>query len=254
MSVTRIAPTPSGYLHEGNVVNFALTAAVARLMGLKLALRIDDADAARAREEYVDDIFRVLAWLDVAVDSGPRSTFELVSTYSQTTRTSRYWTALRAGTDAGLPTFVCVCSRTQLVQGRCLRGCAGTIDTYQVGSRVRWRHRTGDIVLWGNHDKPTYHWANVVDDADMGTTHIVRGLDLIDSTDLHVALAPFVSTASPIVYAHHPLLTRADGTKLSKSQGTTQLDLSEALRDRVTQHVLSFLDGVLEQLVAGPHP
>ena len=69
---TRIAPTPSGYLHEGNLVNALLTVRLADEMGAEVALRIDDMDAFRLRREYVEDIFRCLDWLGLSWQTGPR--------------------------------------------------------------------------------------------------------------------------------------------------------------------------------------
>ncbi|MCY4495585.1 MAG: glutamate--tRNA ligase family protein, partial [Acidimicrobiaceae bacterium] len=69
--VTRIAPTPSGFLHLGNVYNFILTWWWARSQNGKLILRIDDADTSRLRVEYVEDIFVTLEWLGMDIDQGP---------------------------------------------------------------------------------------------------------------------------------------------------------------------------------------
>ena len=75
--ITRYAPTPSGFCHQGNLVNFATTAALAEIVGAQIVLRIDDDDAQRMRQAYVNDIFDSLRWLDLPWSVGPRSPSEL---------------------------------------------------------------------------------------------------------------------------------------------------------------------------------
>ncbi|MHB1211957.1 MAG: glutamate--tRNA ligase family protein, partial [Candidatus Nanopelagicales bacterium] len=87
---TRFAPTPSGYLHEGNAVNAVLTSWLAQQVGADIALRIDDVDATRFRREFIDDILAVLAWLDVPWSLGPRTAAEFDDHHSQRARTARY--------------------------------------------------------------------------------------------------------------------------------------------------------------------
>lgn len=69
---TRIAPTPSGYLHLGNAYSFLLTKALAKKHGAKILLRIDDLDRDRYRPEYVEDIFATLDFLEIKIDQGPK--------------------------------------------------------------------------------------------------------------------------------------------------------------------------------------
>ncbi|RQP14538.1 MAG: tRNA glutamyl-Q synthetase, partial [Parapedobacter sp.] len=83
---TRIAPTPSGYLHLGNVFSFALTAALAKRSGAQILLRIDDLDYTRVKREYVEDIFHTLEFLKIPWHEGPRNYREYKQTYSQTYR------------------------------------------------------------------------------------------------------------------------------------------------------------------------
>lgn len=73
---SRIAPTPSGYLHIGNAYNFLLTEAIVRKANGSLRLRIDDLDAPRVRPEYLQDVFESLSWLGITPDEGPGSIAE----------------------------------------------------------------------------------------------------------------------------------------------------------------------------------
>jgi glutamyl-tRNA synthetase len=83
---TRIAPTPSGYLHLGNAYSFLLTKALAKKHGAKILLRIDDLDRDRYRPEYVEDIFATLDFLEIKIDQGPKNSKEMESTWSQVHR------------------------------------------------------------------------------------------------------------------------------------------------------------------------
>ncbi|NJL14359.1 MAG: hypothetical protein HC913_16005 [Microscillaceae bacterium] len=78
---TRFAPTPSGFLHEGNAFSFVLTWLAARHFGGKIHLRIDDLDQTRCRPEYVEDIFRSLDWLGLDWDSGPQGVDDFLKTF-----------------------------------------------------------------------------------------------------------------------------------------------------------------------------
>ncbi len=107
---TRIAPTPSGYLHAGNGAAFILAWKLAREAGGKILLRIDDLDAERVRPEYVEDIFETLHWLGVEWDEGPRNTDELQSTWSQHLRMARYQELVEQLREGG-HLYACSCSR-----------------------------------------------------------------------------------------------------------------------------------------------
>ena len=91
---TRIAPTPSGLLHEGNGASFILTYALARAYAGQILLRIDDLDAERMRLEYLDDIFKTLDWLGVEWDEGPTSVADFQQNWSQHHRLDLYQNAL----------------------------------------------------------------------------------------------------------------------------------------------------------------
>ena len=91
---TRIAPTPSGFLHLGNVLSFAITAALAERAGAKILLRIDDIDQARADKQYVQDIFDTLNFLEIPWHEGPRNVKQFEDQYSQLHRMGLYNEAL----------------------------------------------------------------------------------------------------------------------------------------------------------------
>src|SRR5690606_8710969 len=112
---TRIAPTPSGYLHLGNVFSFAVTAALAEQSGAQILLRIDDLDRERVKHEYVEHIFETLMYLGLPWHEGPEDYRDYEITYSQRCRMRVYQAALQQLRDSGL-VFACDCSRTTLLR------------------------------------------------------------------------------------------------------------------------------------------
>ena len=114
---TRIAPTPSGFLHLGNILSFAITAALALKNGTKILLRIDDLDRARVNQLYIQDIFDTLEFLEIPWDEGPRNINELEGSWSQRYRTALYREALQQLANDG-KIFACTCSRNQLLNKR----------------------------------------------------------------------------------------------------------------------------------------
>jgi glutamyl/glutaminyl-tRNA synthetase len=151
---TRIAPTPSGYLHLGNVLSFALTAALARQTGAGILLRIDDLDRGRMSKDYVEDIFETLSFLGIPWDEGPWDFNEYERDYTQLRRMDLYEEALRQLREEG-KLFACTCSRTQVLRDSTDGGYAGRcrdkgipLDT----GGCNWRIRTeaaGEIGVKG---------------------------------------------------------------------------------------------------------
>ena len=110
---SRIAPTPSGYLHIGNAVNFAITWVWTRAANGSLRLRIDDNDATRCRLEYLEDIFETLHWLGLDWDEGPNTPDEHQKHYSQKLRSEKYNALTEKLIETG-KVFACSCSRKDI--------------------------------------------------------------------------------------------------------------------------------------------
>ena len=230
-----MAPTPSGFLHIGNAANFLIAAWLAR-DGV-LALRIDDMDAGRTRPEYVADIFDVIRWLGIEWSMGPRDAGDQQAHFSMTRRTEHYRAGLRALMEAGVDVFACACSRADLAGARsCVADCRSTGVEFRPGetalravlpegrvavdgAHIDLRAEHGDVVLWRRDDLPAYHLVTVLEDRDLGTTDVVRGLDLLASSALHLWLAGHLEPGRLIRYRHHALVPGPMGMKLSKSQG-----------------------------------
>ena len=235
--VSRLAPTPSGYLHLGNAVNFVLTWLLTRQAGGTLHLRIDDLDRARLRPAYLDNIFRVIDWLGIDYAHGPSGPDDFLRHHSQLLHLPEYNRVLRRL--ALVPGLVQASQRTRTTgsdapvsletPGAAWRALvpAGTeisfADNWQGGTRVPLGTLMPDFVIRKKDGVAAYQVASVVDDLRLGTNLIVRGLDLQPSTAAQLWLAGQLSetaafSASRIQFYHHLLLTNAAGQKLSKSQ------------------------------------
>ena len=235
--VSRLAPTPSGYLHLGNAVNFVLTWLRTRRAGGVLHLRIDDLDRARLRPVYLENVFRVIDWLGLDYDHGPSGPDDFLRHHSQLLHLPEYNAVLRRL--AQRPGLVRASQRTRTggldapvpleTPGAAWRAqvSAGTvisfIDSWQGAISVPLAALMPDFVIRKKDGVAAYQVASVVDDLRLGTNLIVRGLDLQLSTAAQLWLAGQLSETAAfntarMEFFHHPLLTDAVGQKLSKSQ------------------------------------
>ena len=244
---SRLAPTPSGYLHLGNAANFLITWLMAQQAGGTLKLRIDDADSDRTQPEYIEDIFRQLDWLGITWDEGPSGPEDFLRHHSQRLRQERY-RAILDNLAAAAPLFPCTCSRkaireqsaTGLYSGTCrgrreppasehaIRIVVPAETVVMVNDEaVALGALMGDFVLWRRDNQPAYQLASLVDDLDDRITCIVRGADLLASTAAQLFLATALGdTGAPfrsIVFHHHPLVPGKGGQKLSKSDNALSL-------------------------------
>lgn len=240
---SRIAPTPSGYLHKGNAFNFLLTHRLVKQHNGVLVLRIDDLDRNRIKPEYVEDVFRVLDWLGINWQEGPCNAEE-VAAYSQHSRIACYNEYI-AQLKQGGHLFACECSRKQLegldqYPGTCIHKDLPFSDDMNwrllsvnkpVVFKDEFAQRTHEINLFDvmrhpvirrRDGLPAYQVASLADDVQMGINLIVRGEDLLASTATQLYLAELLHL-DPFRHAkfyHHPLLTDQQGDKLSKSAGS----------------------------------
>ena len=235
--VSRLAPTPSGYLHLGNAVNFVLTWLCTRRAGGVLHLRIDDLDRARLRPVYLENVFRVIDWLGLDYDHGPSGPDDFLRHHSQLLHLPEYNAVLRrlaqrsglvrasqrtrtSGLDAPVPLETPGAAwRAQVSAGTVI----SFIDSWQGATSVPLAALMPDFVIRKKDGVAAYQVASVVDDLRLGTNLIVRGLDLQPSTAAQLWLAGQLSetaafNATRMQFFHHPLLTDAVGQKLSKSQ------------------------------------
>ncbi|MES2275231.1 MAG: glutamate--tRNA ligase family protein [Bacteroidota bacterium] len=250
-SRTRIAPTPSGYLHLGNVLSFAITAALAKKTGAKILLRIDDLDRERVNRLYVQDIFDTLIFLEIPYDEGQQNLEEYEAEWSQVHRMDMYNAALQQLKEQDA-VFACTCSRAQI-------RAINPDDTYPGTCRhknipldaenVSWRLKTDTnevlniktfsgetiqttlpatmqyFVVRKKDGYPAYQLTSVLDDIHFGIDLIVRGQDLWASTLAQYYLAPLIGADAfrDVTFYHHPLLMASGTEKLSKSAGATSV-------------------------------
>lgn len=240
--VTRFPPSPTGYLHVGSARTALFNWLYARRAGGKFILRIEDTDRARSTQEAVDIILAGMEWLGLDYDEGP---------YYQTQRFDRYGEVIERLL-AQDKAYHCYCSKERLetlraeqmatkqkprYDGRC-RDRAGQPPA-GVAPVVRFRtpldggiavddkvhgyintsnDELDDLIIARSDGTPTYHLTVVVDDIDMGVTHIIRGDDHINNTPRQVHIFEAMGASRP-VYAHVPMINGADGKKLSKRHG-----------------------------------
>ena len=255
MSVTRFAPSPTGYLHLGH----AFAAIVARNTGEHFHLRIEDLDQGRAREEFVTAIFEDLRWLGLDWEE---------PVLSQSSRMPAYTRALEMLAAEGL-TYSCFCTRKEIAEeiaraieaphsdissatptgpdgplypGTCRHlsvaerkarlgsgaAYALRLDAAKAARRTgplsfREKNQTvavdplkfGDLVLARKDVPAAYHLAVVVDDAFQGVTLVTRGEDLLPATHVQRLLQALLALPEPN-YAHHRLILDDSGRKFSK--------------------------------------
>ena len=248
---TRFAPSPTGHLHLGHVVNAIYVWGVARPLGGRVVLRIEDHDRQRARAEFEASILEDLEWLGLEGDVEPaHSPISAASesgarVFHQRDRHAVYERALDRLSSQGL-VYACECSRRQIeeaggagdelrypgtcrsrglpLEGRPLRVRLPEDEVVFEDALLGLQHQAparqcGDLLLRDRVGQWTYQFAVTVDDADQEIDMVIRGADLLASTGRQILLARLLGREQPPLFLHHPLIVGADGAKLSKSNG-----------------------------------
>jgi glutamyl-Q tRNA(Asp) synthetase len=278
--ITRFAPSPTGYLHLGHAHSALMAWRRARAMCGRFLLRLEDIDQGRCRPEFAEAILEDLAWLGLDWDGEVRVQSRHLAEYRTTldglaarglvypcfcTRREIAREAERAASAPhknpdGAPLYPGTC-RHRSADERAARIAAGQayalrLDTkhamYLAGGGLAFGEdgegrivcrpeRFGDVVL-GRKDAPaSYHLCVTHDDALQGVTLVTRGIDLKPATDLHRLLQVLMDWPEP-AYAHHRLLTGADGRRLAKrDQATTLRELRANGRSPAEVRVLAGL-------------
>ena len=243
--VTRFAPSPTGMLHVGGVRTALFSWLYARRTGGKFILRIEDTDRERSTPEAVRAILEGMAWLGLDADEGP---------YYQTLRFERYKEVLAQMLRAGTA-YRCYCTKEELEALREQQLARREKPRYTGICRERTAPRPGiepvvrfrnpidgavvvhdlvhgavtfqnaeldDLIIARSDGSPTYNFSVVVDDMDMGVTHVIRGDDHLNNTPRQMNMLQALGASIP-VYAHVPMILGADGTKLSKRHGAVSV-------------------------------
>ena len=238
--VGRFAPSPTGPLHFGSLLAAVASYLAARVRGGRWLLRIEDIDPPREQPGAADAIIRAIE----------RYGFEWDGPVLYQSASTEFHAAARDLLLAAGEAYRCDCSRNDLAD--CPRGALGTIypgtcrsgcdadefairlkttdtpvefrDGLQGRQAQRLESESGDFVIWRRDGLVAYHLAVVVDDFEQGVTEIVRGVDLLDSTARQIWLQQRLGYPTP-GYRHIPVVTLADGRKLSKSTGAAAVSL-----------------------------
>jgi glutamyl-tRNA synthetase len=227
MSVrVRFAPSPTGYLHIGGARTALFNWLYARHTGGTFILRIEDTDAARNTQEAVEVILQGLRWLGLAWDEGPLTGDATApckgqrGPYFQSQRKEMYQKRVAmllahgsAYEDQGAVKFKM--PREPIVIHDLVVG--------DVKRELTDREMLDpDFVIVRSDGQPVFHLVNVVDDLEMGITHVIRGEDHLSNTAKHIALFRAFGVEPP-KYAHIPLILNQDGTKMSKRDSGASL-------------------------------
>jgi glutamyl/glutaminyl-tRNA synthetase len=249
--VTRFAPSPTGYLHLGHVANAIWVWGVARALGGRVLLRIEDHDRGRSRADYERAALDDLEWLGLTPDDGmPEELRRGASPFRQSDCSEIYAAALDR-LRRGETVYACDCSRREIAleagersnqetryPGRCRH--RRLVPGVGRGTRVALQEGTerftdarlgevaqaparqcGDLLLRDRLGNWTYQFAVVVDDLRHEVDLVVRGEDLLSSTGRQIMLARMLGRSRTPVFLHHPLIRKENGAKLSKSSGDT---------------------------------
>ena len=243
--VTRFAPSPTGMLHVGGVRTALFSWLYARRTGGKFILRIEDTDRERSTEDAVRVILEGMTWLGLTADEGP---------YYQTQRFDRYRSVLAVMLKAGTA-YRCYCTKQELDALREQQIARKEKPRYTGICRARTEPRPGvdpvvrfrnpldgtvvvqdlvhgpvtfqnaeldDLIIARADGTPTYNFSVVVDDMDMGITHVIRGDDHLNNTPRQMNMLHALGATLP-AYAHVPMILGPDGAKLSKRHGAVSV-------------------------------
>ena len=243
--VTRFAPSPTGLLHVGSVRTALFSWLYARRHAGTFILRIEDTDRERSTSKAVQVILDGMDWLGLKADAGP---------YYQTQRFKRYADVLERMLRDGTA-YRCYCTKQELEAERAKQLASKEKPRYSglcrdrtepragVAPVVRFRNPTDgtvvvedlvhgpvvfenreldDLIMARSDGTPTYNFCVVVDDMDMGITHVIRGDDHLNNTPRQMNMLRALG-ATPPAYAHVPMILGVDGAKLSKRHGAVSV-------------------------------
>ncbi|HEX6419666.1 MAG TPA: glutamate--tRNA ligase [Acidimicrobiales bacterium] len=238
----RFAPSPTGYLHVGGARTVLFNWLVARQQGGEMLLRIEDTDTERNRPELTDDILDQIRWLGLTWDGEPTHQSERLHLYAKAAdqllaQGSAYWcdctpeqVQQRAAQRGGPPGYDGHCRDRGLERGSgtALRFRARDDGTTQFDDLVRGtvsfdNRKLEDFVLVRSNGIPTFLLANVVDDSDMGITHVVRGEEHVNGTPKYLLIGQALGLDHRPVFAHLPVLVNEQRKKLSKRRDSVSV-------------------------------
>jgi glutamyl-tRNA synthetase len=249
MTVTRFAPSPTGYIHVGNLRTALMNYLIARKTGGTFILRLDDTDRERSKQEYADALMQDLEWLGLTWDRLERQSDRLgryAEVAGEMRASGRFYECFESPTELDLkrkkqlnmgrpPVYDRTSLRLIPEEKQKLRaeGREGYWRFLLEQERIEWNDgiigpvsidaaSVSDPVLIRADGQVLYTFASSVDDVDMEVTHIVRGADHVTNTATQIQIMQAMG-GTPPEFAHHSLLTGAQGEELSKRLGTLSL-------------------------------
>jgi glutamyl-tRNA synthetase/glutamyl-Q tRNA(Asp) synthetase len=265
--VTRFAPSPTGYLHLGHVVNALYVWGLARERNGRVLLRIEDHDRVRSRPEFEAAILEDLDWLGFTPDAGRHPVLRqsddedaYVQALARLRRSHRVYACDCSRKAIGGERYPGTC-RTRGLDERPDRGLRVLVEPGDepfvdglLGPQVQSpAGEYGDILLRDRDGNWTYQFAVTVDDERQGISAVIRGTDLLSSTGRQIRLARMLGRAEPPAFFHHPLLLNPSGEKLSKSNRDTGVRELRAA-GLTPQDVIARATGYLRRLTNSPLP
>jgi glutamyl-tRNA synthetase len=233
--VTRIPPSPTGRFHIGTARTALFNYLYAKKHGGKFLFRIEDTDRERSTKEHEEDIIEGLSWLGLHHDG------EIVRQSERAGRHAELLQKLVAEDTAYIskePSAKEEGKEVEVVRLRNL-GRSITFNDEVRGNITFDTTELGDFVIGRRIDDPLYHFAVVVDDTDMGVTHVIRGEDHISNTPRQILIQEALGFPRP-VYAHLPLILAADRSKMSKRHGAVSLSEYKA-QGFIPEGVINYL-------------
>lgn len=248
--LTRFAPTPSGFLHLGNIYSFLVTQTIAKKYGAKILLRIDDLDQERVKKKFVQDIFDSLDFMGLSYDIGPKNLKDFEQNYSCFQRKKLYQIQIEK-LSKEKEVFACDCSRNKIEKmhpkgfytGFCKKKNL-LLNTPEsnlristpINLKIQVQTLEGiqaneipgilrDFVIKKKDGLPAYQLQSIVDDIHYGVDLIVRGNDLLGSSIAQIFLASLLDNNAfeQITFHHHDLIFGKKTQKLSKTAGDTSI-------------------------------
>ncbi|MGA0541823.1 glutamate--tRNA ligase [Neotabrizicola sp. VNH66] len=247
--VTRFAPSPTGYIHVGNLRTALMNYLIARKSGGTFILRLDDTDQERSKQEYIDALMQDLEWLGLHWDRVERQSHRYDRYREAADRLraeGRFYECFETPTELDLkrkkqigmgrpPVYDRAALALSAEQKEALRG-AGQPGYWRFllnQTRIEWNDgiigpisidaaSVSDPVLIRADGQVLYTFASSVDDVEMGVTHIVRGADHVTNTATQIQIMEALG-GTPPEFAHHSLLSGPGGEKLSKRLGALSL-------------------------------
>jgi len=267
--IGRFAPSPSGPLHTGSLFAAVASYIHARQSNGQWLVRIEDIDPPREMPGAAALILKTLEAFELSPDQ---------KVLYQSTRLAKYRQVAEQMVSTGLA-YRCSCSRRDIrasqhmsngeyrYPGTCRTRGHDQADTsvrvltnssqdsfhdaLQGARSFNVQDSLGDYVIYRRDDLPAYHLAVVLDDAEQGVTHVVRGTDLLNTTGIHIHLQQTLNLPTP-EYIHVPIVINADGQKLSKRAGAQPVNSRDATV--IVPTILSYLGLKVPKKLLGQRP